>query len=235
MFKSLTRDIFLALQARSGVSPATLVWGAVMVLASMTTFVFLCIALYGWLSLQLGAINASLAAAGIFIVIAAFGAIICALIRRRVRERAIIERTAPSQGVEIKLVAKDTNHPNEVEGASQFLAEQKADVVIVLQTSMLISQTRPIAESAVAKRLPTVYGYREHVVDGGLISYGVDLRWCYQRAAAFVVKILHGSAPGDLPVEFPTSVLLSINLRTAKLLGLRVPPGLLARADEVIE
>ena len=94
MFKSLTRDIFLALRARSGVSPATLVWGAVMVLASMTTFVFLCIALYGWLSLQLGAINASLAAAGIFIVIAAFGAIICALIRRRVRERAIIERTA---------------------------------------------------------------------------------------------------------------------------------------------
>ena len=74
MFKSLTRDIFLALRARSGVSPATLVWGAVMVLASMTTFVFLCIALYGWLSLQLGAINASLAAAGIFIVIAAFGA-----------------------------------------------------------------------------------------------------------------------------------------------------------------
>jgi putative tryptophan/tyrosine transport system substrate-binding protein len=93
---------------------------------------------------------------------------------------------------------------------------------------MLISQTRPIAEFALAKRLPTVYGYREHVVDGGLISYGVDLRWCYQRAAALVVKILHGSAPGDLPVEFPTSVLLSINLRTAKLLGLTVPPGLLA-------
>jgi hypothetical protein len=65
-----------------------------MVLALVTTFVFLCIALYGWLSLQLGAINASLAAAGIFIVIAAFGAIICALIRRRVRERAIVERAA---------------------------------------------------------------------------------------------------------------------------------------------
>ena len=145
------------------------------------------------------------------------------------------EIEAASQGIEIKLVAKDANHPNEVEGALQFLAEQKADVVIVLQTSMLISQTRPIAEFALAKRLPTVYGYREHVVDGGLISYGVDLRWCYQRAAALVVKILHGSAPGDLPVEFPTSVLLSINLRTAKLLGLTVPPVLLARADEVIE
>ena len=82
---------------------------------------------------------------------------------------------------------------------------------------------------------PPLDGLFEHVVDGGLISYGVDLRWCYQRAAALVVKILRGSAPGDLPVEFPTSVLLSINLRIAKLLGLTVPPALLVRADEVIE
>jgi putative tryptophan/tyrosine transport system substrate-binding protein len=139
------------------------------------------------------------------------------------------EIEAASQGIE------DANHPNEVEGALQFLAEQKAEVVIVLQTSMLISQTVPIAESAIAKRLPTVYGYREHVVDGGLISYGVDLRWCYQRAAALVVKILNGTPPGDIPVEFPTSVMLSINVRTAKFLGLTVPPSLLARADEVIE
>ena len=72
-------------------------------------------------------------------------------------------------------------------------------------------------------------------VDGGLISYGVDLRWCYQRAAALVVKILNGTAPGDIPVEFPSSVLLSINLRVAKLIGITVPPALLARADEVIE
>jgi putative ABC transport system substrate-binding protein len=145
------------------------------------------------------------------------------------------ELEAAGQGLEIKLVAKDANRPDEIEDALQFLAEQKTDVVIVLQTSMLISQTRPIAESALAKRLPTVYGYREHVVDGGLISYGVDLRWCYQRAAGLVVKILHGSAPGDLPVEFPTSVLLSVNLRIAKLLGLAVSPHLLARADEIIE
>ena len=72
-------------------------------------------------------------------------------------------------------------------------------------------------------------------VDGGLISYGVDLRWCYQRAAALLVKILNGTAPGDIPVEFPSSVLLSINLRVAKLIGITVPPALLARADEVIE
>jgi hypothetical protein len=94
MFKSLTRDILLGLQAKSGVNPAALVWGAVMVLALITAFVFLCVALYGWLLLQLGAINASLAVAGIFIVIAAFGGIICALVRRRVRARAVVERAA---------------------------------------------------------------------------------------------------------------------------------------------
>jgi putative tryptophan/tyrosine transport system substrate-binding protein len=145
------------------------------------------------------------------------------------------ELEAAAQASEIKLVAKDANKPEEIEGALQSLADAKVDIAIVLQTSMLISQSRPIAESALAKRLPTVYGYREHVVDGGLISYGVDLRWCYQRAAAFVVKILHGSAPGDLPVEFPTSLLLSINLKTAKALGIPVPQSLLATADEVIE
>jgi len=141
---------------------------------------------------------------------------------------------AAAQAQEVKIVAKDAMRAEDVENALRYLASEKVDVVIVLQTSMLISQARQIAQSAIAKRLPTVYGYREHVVDGGLISYGVDLRWCYQRAAAFEDKILRGSSPADLPVEFPTSVLLSINLRTAKTLGLTVPPALLARADEVI-
>ena len=86
-----------------------------------------------------------------------------------------------------------------------------------------------------AKRLPTVYGYREHVVAGGLISYGVDLRWCFHRGAYFVDKILHGTPPGNLPVEFPTELMLTINLKTASALGMAVPPTLLARADEVIE
>jgi putative tryptophan/tyrosine transport system substrate-binding protein len=72
-------------------------------------------------------------------------------------------------------------------------------------------------------------------VAGGLISYGVDLRWCDRRAAYFVDKILHGTPPGELPVEFPTKMMLSINLKTAKALGLTVSPSLLATADEVIE
>jgi putative ABC transport system substrate-binding protein len=145
------------------------------------------------------------------------------------------ELEAAARALDITIVTADPNRPDEVEGALQHLANQNVEVVIVLQTSMLISQTRQIADSAIAKRLPTVYGYREHVVDGGLISYGVDLRWCYARAAAFVDKILRGTAPGDLPVEFPTKVLLSLNLKTAKALGLTISPTLLFQADEVIQ
>jgi putative tryptophan/tyrosine transport system substrate-binding protein len=72
-------------------------------------------------------------------------------------------------------------------------------------------------------------------VDGGLVSYGVDLRWCYKRAAYFAVKILQGNNPGDLPIEFPTSMWLAANLRTARQFEIPVPPTLLGRADEVIE
>jgi putative ABC transport system substrate-binding protein len=105
----------------------------------------------------------------------------------------------------------------------------------VLQTGLLLSVGRQIADFAAAKRLPTVYGYREHVLDGGLISYGVDLRWCYRRGAYFVDKILRGTPPGELPVEFPSKMNLSINLTTAKALGIAMPPALLGLADEVIE
>lgn len=100
---------------------------------------------------------------------------------------------------------------------------------------MLLSERRQIAALMAAARLPAIYGYREHVEEGGLISYGVDLRWCYRRAATYVHKILNGAPPGDLPVEFPARLTMVINLRTAKALGLTLSPLLLARADEVIE
>ena len=109
------------------------------------------------------------------------------------------------------------------------------DVVIVLQTNLLLINRAVVAVSALEKRLATVYGYREHVAAGGLVSYGVDLRWCYRHSAYFVAKILRGAKAGDLPIEFPTILWLAVNLRTAKSLGLAVAPTLLGRADEVIE
>jgi ABC-type uncharacterized transport system substrate-binding protein len=145
------------------------------------------------------------------------------------------ELEAAGQAVGLKIVAADANRPEDIEDALRELANKRVDVVIVLQTGLLVVNSPQIAAAALAMRLPTVYGYREHVIAGGLISYGVDLRWCYHRSAYFVDKILHGAAPGDLPIEFPTQFPLSINLKTAKELGLTVPPSMLSRADEVIE
>jgi len=109
MFKSWIRDIILIIQARSGASPAMFVWDAVIVVASLTAFIFLCVALYLWLSLELGAVIASLVVAGIFVAIAVVGAIICTLVRRRVRRRATIERAAlsksPSSLLDPKILA----------------------------------------------------------------------------------------------------------------------------------
>jgi ABC-type uncharacterized transport system substrate-binding protein len=147
----------------------------------------------------------------------------------------IPELEAAGQTVGLKIVKADASRPEDIEGALRELGKARADVVIVLETSLLLLNCPQIAASALAMRLPTVYGYREHVMAGGLVSYGVDLRWCYHRAAYFVDKILHGTPPGYLPIEFPTQFPLSINIKTAKTLGLTISPTLLARADEIIE
>jgi putative ABC transport system substrate-binding protein len=115
-----------------------------------------------------------------------------------------------------------------------FKAE-RVDVVVVLQASFLILDRTQIAIAAAANRLPTVFGYREHVETGGLVSYGVNLEYCFRRAATYVYKILKGTPVADLPIEFPTKLELVINLQAAKALGLEIPATLLARADEVIE
>jgi putative ABC transport system substrate-binding protein len=146
-----------------------------------------------------------------------------------------MELDAAGRALGIDVVATEVRTPDDLASAFETLARQWPDVVIVLQTSMLLSERRKIADLAAAMRLPTIYGYREYVVDGGLISYGVDLRDCFRRSAVYVRKILDGTGPGDLPVEFPTKLELVVNLKTAKVLGLEIPPTLLARADEVIE
>jgi putative ABC transport system substrate-binding protein len=145
------------------------------------------------------------------------------------------ELLAAGRSLEVEVTSSDANRPDEIDSTLEVLANRHLDIVIVLQTSMLLGNSRQIAASALATRLPTVYGYRAHVVAGGLASYGVDLEWCWRRSASFVDKILHGARPGDLPVEFPTKMLMSVNLKTAKALGITVPSSLLVRADEVIE
>ena len=100
---------------------------------------------------------------------------------------------------------------------------------------MLFSQRNKLAALAAAARLPAIYGFRDHVDAGGLVSYGVNLSENFHRAAAYVNKILKGAKPGDLPVEFPTKLELIISNKAAKALGLNIPPSVLVRADEVIE
>jgi putative ABC transport system substrate-binding protein len=107
--------------------------------------------------------------------------------------------------------------------------------VIVDTSALAFSQRRLIVDFATRHRIPGVYAFRAFVEDGGLMAYGVDLKDIFRRAAVYVDKIIKGAKPGDLPVEQPTKFELVINLKTARALGLTIPPSLLLRADQVIE
>jgi ABC-type uncharacterized transport system substrate-binding protein len=109
------------------------------------------------------------------------------------------------------------------------------DAIALLSDAQFFSARRQISSLAAMHRLPTMYESRESVDDGGLISYGASIPDLTTRAAAFVVKVINGAKPADLPMEQPTKFELIINLKTAKALGLEIPATLLARADEVIE
>jgi putative ABC transport system substrate-binding protein len=144
-----------------------------------------------------------------------------------------IDATAPK--LDIKIVNADVQKPEDVEPAFKKFKAENVGVVVVLQSNLLILERTRIAANAAAMRLPTVYGYREHVESGGLISYGVNLSDCFRRAATYVHEILKGAPVADLPVQFPTKLEFVINLKTAKALGLDLPSTVLVRADEVIE
>jgi putative tryptophan/tyrosine transport system substrate-binding protein len=148
-------------------------------------------------------------------------------------QRDELEGVAKKLGITVLTPKVDT--PDDLSDAVGTLAKEHVDVVIVLETTMLLAQRREIALLLAANRLPAVYGYRDHADSGGLISYGVDLSWCWRRVATYVVKILSGAAPGDLPVEFPPKLQMVVNLSTAKALGLTIPQSIVGRADEVIE
>ena len=135
----------------------------------------------------------------------------------------------------IKPVLVDVRDADGLDAAFQVLAHAGVGLVFVLPDPLFVSERRRIAALASEAHLPTLFALREHVQEGGLLSYGIDVSEGFRRVASFVDKILKGAKPGDLPIELPTKFELVINLKTAKALGITVPATLLARADEVIE
>lgn len=148
-------------------------------------------------------------------------------------QRTEIETTGRRLGLTI--VPAEVHTSADIGTAYEALTAAHVQVVITEQSSMLVSARRRLAEAAEAKKLPTVYGYEEHVEVGGLISYGVNLDWCFHRVAYYVVRILKGDKPADLPVEFPTTLELEVNLGAAKAIGIKIPSSILVKADKVVE
>jgi putative tryptophan/tyrosine transport system substrate-binding protein len=135
----------------------------------------------------------------------------------------------------VQIVSADARGLEDIENAFVSLARARVGFVVVSGDAAFLTNRTQIARLAIGARLPTMFGFREHVEAGGLISYGLNVRENYKRAAFFVGKILEGAKAGDLPIELLPKFELAVNLKTAKALGLEIPPTLLARADEVIE
>jgi putative ABC transport system substrate-binding protein len=155
---------------------------------------------------------------------------------------AVPGRTADLQRTEeaarqLKLTLRPVPIPtaDNIEDAFGSIAQERVEALIVVGAEFLLDRRAQITALAAKNRLPTMYQVREFVEAGGLVSYGVDQRHEFRRAAAYVDKILKGAKPADLPVEQPTKFEFVINLKTAKALGLTIPPSLLLRADQVIE
>ena len=145
------------------------------------------------------------------------------------------EVDAAGQGLGLTLVPIEARGPDDFATAFAAAAQGRAQALLVAPTGLAFAHRRLIFEFAVQQRLPAVYASREYAEDGGLMSYGVDSKDLIRRATVYIDRILKGVKPADLPVEQPTKFELVINLKTAKALGLTIPPSVLGRADEVIE
>jgi putative ABC transport system substrate-binding protein len=145
----------------------------------------------------------------------------------------VIENVARALDVELRLfeAAETDTWP----GVFDLIAEYQPDALLQLTNATFASNPTKLAALAVARRLPAIYGEREFVDAGGLLSYGISFSDQWRRAAGYVDKILKGAEPGDLPIEQPTKFEIVINLKTAKAIGLTVPTATLLRATEVIE
>jgi putative ABC transport system substrate-binding protein len=140
-----------------------------------------------------------------------------------------------ASALKMRLQIVEVRNASDFEPAFSAMAQAHAQGLVVMRDVIFFQHRTKIAALAAQYRLPAMYGLKEHVEAGGLISYGFDRGDMLRRTASYVDKILRGAKPGDLPIEQPTKFQLFVNLKTAKALGLTIPQSLLLRADQVIE
>ncbi|MBI2553901.1 MAG: ABC transporter substrate-binding protein, partial [Candidatus Rokubacteria bacterium] len=141
----------------------------------------------------------------------------------------------PARELGVQLHSLEVRSPNDFDKAFEDATRARAGALAIMPNPVFAGNLKRIADLAAKHRLPSIFQLREFADAGGLVAYGPDRSDMFRRAATFVDKILKGAKPADLPVEQPTRFELVINLKTAKALGLTIPPSVLIRADEVIQ
>jgi putative ABC transport system substrate-binding protein len=144
------------------------------------------------------------------------------------------EADVAARALGVRLQFVEARGPADIDRAFSEVTRARAGALTVVAGNMFFNERRRLVDLAAKHRLPAVYPLREFVDAGGLMAYGANLADVLRRAATYVDKILKGAKPADLPVEQPTKFELVINLKTAKALGLPIPPSVLGRADEII-
>jgi len=145
------------------------------------------------------------------------------------------ETQTAAHALGLQLQSLEVRGPDEFDQAFAAMTSEHADALVVLSNPLFFEHRRQLAELAVKHRLPAIFLFREYVEAGGLMAYGANLNDMWRRAASYMDRILKGTKPADLPVEQPVKFALFINLKTAKALGVTIPPTLLFQADEVIQ
>jgi len=149
--------------------------------------------------------------------------------------QSLREAEVAAGALAVKLQYLDVLSPKDIEPVFRTASNGRAEAVLVLRASIFFSHRKQIVDLAAKRQLPAMYYTTEYVEEGGLMTYGVSITDLFRRAATYVDKILKGAKPAELPIEQPTKFELVVNLKTAKRIGLTIPPNVLARADKVIK